>query len=115
MPTIEQAERFISTTGLAAFIVVVAVFGIGLGVRAAWSFVKPLIAAWFAEQVKWFQAQTALMAEFIAYMQLTTKQHRQDRKAFMSIGKAIHEAADDTKKPAVKIHVDDLAQHFDDD
>jgi hypothetical protein len=115
MPTWTEAERFITTTGLAVFIVVVTIIGFAIAVRAAWSFVKPLIASWFAEQVKWFQAQTALMAEFIAYMQLTTKQHRQDRKAFISLGRAIHESASDEKKPAVKIHVDDLAQHFEDE
>lgn len=115
MPTFEQAERFINTTGLAAFIVVVFIFSVAFGIRGAWQFLKPHIARWFDEQIRWFQAQTALMAEFIAYMQLMTKQHRQDRKAFISLGRAIHESASDEKKPAVKIHVDDIAQHFEDE
>lgn len=66
-PTWEQIERFIGTTGLAVFLIVMAVLCfVGTvvpfcvwGVRAAWSWLKPWLERMFASQIAMYDSITA--------------------------------------------------------
>lgn len=65
-PTWEQIERFIGTTGLAVFLIVMAVLCfVGTvvpfcvwGVRAAWSWLKPWLERMFQSQINMYDSIT---------------------------------------------------------
>lgn len=114
-PTWDQIERFISTTGLAAFLVVIGMLAFVGMARAVWVFLRPLIAAWFEKQLRWFEAQIELVEHLIARMHNSDEYETSKRKAFISLGKAVHEATDDDKKPSVKRHIDEMRLHLGDE
>lgn len=115
LPSWDQIERFIGTTGLAAFLVLAAMFGVSVGVRAAWFFLKPMIADWFTKQLKWFEKQIELVEQLITRMHNSDEYEASKRRAFISLGKAVHASADDDKKPTVKQHIDDMRMHLNDE
>jgi hypothetical protein len=115
MPSWEQVDRFIATTGLAAFLVLAAMFGIAFAVRAAWFFFKPLIADWFAKQLRWFEKQIELVETLIKRLHNSDDYEDSKRKAFVSLGKAVLASADEDKRRDVKNHIDDMRQHLNED
>jgi glutamate racemase len=113
MPTWEQAEKFIGTTGLAAFLVVCFLFAIAYGVRAAWHFLKPWISRWFEKQIQWFDSQIKLVEQLIDRLRNHDSYEEKKRKAFLALGRAVHAASPDEKAAMVKRHIDEMHEHFD--
>ena len=113
MPSWDQAEKFIGTTGLAAFLVVCALFCFAYGLRAAWQFMKPWIARWFEKQIEWFDSQIKLVNQLLDRLHSHDTYEEKKKKAFISLGKAVHAAAPDDKAAKVKVHIDEMHDHFD--
>jgi hypothetical protein len=112
MPTWEQAERFITTSGLAALLVLAFIAGVACAVRGAWHFGKPLIEKWFNKQTEWFDKQITLVDSIITQLTHFKEGERSQNRAMASLGRAIQAASPDEKAVIVKKHIDEMHTHL---